>query len=1131
MTETQNGVPGTDTAGQRGLCIYGVKGCGKSVLAASLHDDLASHGRVSALFCFWGQSESLKKCVNMLSTLVWQLMKKIPENDFDKVASHIMSDLPVSVPNLLAALDMAVEAIKQPVHLIVDGIDESSDDWSHRDIGGLNVVSQLSTKHTNIRILVLGREPSIRPLLRVFPGFEITEELIRDDMNRFIASELDHVTSITTDELRSEVRAELLEKAGAIFLWVKLVVAELRRCYSVAEIRSTLKHLPQSLDEEYYRAFLQLAKRLAGVARVSIGSTYPQLRRVRSLFSLIVAAAEPLTLGELQHAYAVSVAPDPSHDWKDHLLASDGIIIACGDFIHVSSNKVYLGHTSVEEFLTRPAGQWKAQPDIEYFRLNVAECHQAVGMTCVDYLMLTDWGYPLSDDSFISLSQAHPFLLYAHKYAAYHFLQADSPNPDQLRKLDAFFSSNGFCKWVEYLVLHVFHDFTAAEYWIDLFQFSEWYETARRITDPSLLELLARRFAEELARRQLSYGVDDARTASWELIGNLATSWVFLDPKIQQTLVEPLDGPRYVAELGEDEDESTLDANISADSAMAAVGTLRGSSASTRPEVIAQQIHQISAMSNLPSRISPLQYASILFKVPMWMRCVAIQLDPAEMLFNAFLSASHKLPVLVVIVLSVFYRNIGRNGQGKQLCAIAVDRTKGQGTFEEATALGFMGDMERRDGDKQSCESYFRRSVEISRKLPRRLHNEVLMSNVTCALSGYLLRYGPEDEGVDLSNQLAERLSTPGPPSGSKWETYIRQSPIGATLRAVVFKILAKNLTEKGHCQEGMDILNKAVRCLRPSLGAANSSILELQIQKGWILHRSSKYYEAIAVWRDVVANFGSNQDEAFPALWGEAQSLVKLGRYDEVAGLLTAAKRHHAVTTARGWRVVSNLCDILHEQKRYDLARKEITKLDFTLNVHGLGMEEIVRIFTSFYRVMWGEEARQYTAGSAEEGQMGKFNIWLSNFITQQENGKKGKKELPLRNLVGISCALINLGRPGNAEQLLELVVPRLGSREASSLDDNSETLGQLAFFLEARTDDEATAAMFTRYTVSCKKVYGSKRSATHFAFECLAFAHLKCGKPHAAADAFKRVSEYAKGVHIRGSKIDGLDWAEVGA
>jgi hypothetical protein len=95
---------------------------------------------VSALFCFWEQSESLKGAVGMLSTLLWQLMKKIPAEDFDKVASEMTRDLPLLVPKLLDAIDMAVHAIKQPTHLIIDGIDESSEDWGRSDLGGLRVI-------------------------------------------------------------------------------------------------------------------------------------------------------------------------------------------------------------------------------------------------------------------------------------------------------------------------------------------------------------------------------------------------------------------------------------------------------------------------------------------------------------------------------------------------------------------------------------------------------------------------------------------------------------------------------------------------------------------------------------------------------------------------------------------------------------------------------------------------------------------------------------------------------------------------------------------------------------------------------------------------------------------------------
>lgn len=98
--------------------------------------------------------------------------------------------------------------------------------------GGLKLVMNLVKAHTNIRILLLGREAILRKALKQFPSLIITQELVQEDMARMISEELEHSTNIQTDEMRGHVQSVLEEKATAMFLWVRMIFQELRRCFS-----------------------------------------------------------------------------------------------------------------------------------------------------------------------------------------------------------------------------------------------------------------------------------------------------------------------------------------------------------------------------------------------------------------------------------------------------------------------------------------------------------------------------------------------------------------------------------------------------------------------------------------------------------------------------------------------------------------------------------------------------------------------------------------------------------------------------------------------------------------------------------------------------------------------------------
>ena len=93
-----------------------------------------------------------------------------------------------------------------------------------------------------------------------------------------------------------------------MFLWVKLVFQELRKCASPAEIRDKLQAIPRGLNEEYSWLFAQLISRVGGSSGAE-GLTM-QLRRARSLFVLLAGAAEPLSMEELRHAYAMTCSSD-----------------------------------------------------------------------------------------------------------------------------------------------------------------------------------------------------------------------------------------------------------------------------------------------------------------------------------------------------------------------------------------------------------------------------------------------------------------------------------------------------------------------------------------------------------------------------------------------------------------------------------------------------------------------------------------------------------------------------------------------------------------------------------------------------------------------------------------------------
>ncbi|RYP71370.1 hypothetical protein DL771_004858 [Monosporascus sp. 5C6A] len=197
----------------RALCIYGVKGCGKSVLALSMASELSRRGEESIFFSFWAQREGQRKLVHLLSTFVWHLLKKLPTEAFHDAAREVINSLPLTEQGLQEVIAKITPYIKSILYVVIDGVDESAEEWSLAESSSLKVMTRMMESFTNIRLLLLGREAALRESLKLFPGLEISPGLLKDDISLFIQACLERTPNILTSSLRDHVQTVLEEKA------------------------------------------------------------------------------------------------------------------------------------------------------------------------------------------------------------------------------------------------------------------------------------------------------------------------------------------------------------------------------------------------------------------------------------------------------------------------------------------------------------------------------------------------------------------------------------------------------------------------------------------------------------------------------------------------------------------------------------------------------------------------------------------------------------------------------------------------------------------------------------------------------------------------------------------------------
>ncbi|RSL66794.1 hypothetical protein CEP54_003561 [Fusarium duplospermum] len=512
------------------LCLYGIKGCGKSVLVKSIAERLTDMGEIALHFSFWAGSETQRKLLDLLRTILWQLLGHLPDVQVQHLSTPLVTEPSLNEHNVLDIIHKALHVIQSDIYCIIDGIDESTDNWTSRRDRCLQAVFALVEQHPKIHLLVSGREPTMRTLLKESPPtIEVTESLVQHDMRRFISVELQDALTIQNAEVEALVRTTLEAKSQIMFLWAALVFKELRRCYSIREIKKTLSQVPRDLDREYYRLFQQLMDRTGG----TLTKPSVSMKRAHRILSTILACAEPLTAQELCYAYAAQ--ENTSGNIEDDLIAVEGITDSCGDFLRVTEGRYHLVHTSAADFLIRPSEEWKDEDsDIEYFRVDPGDSQQSMCAACLGYMNTLDWGYPLTDNGARDLPSKYPFFLYSTKFLPYHLAKAlDLGRGSWANSYVAQFTgTRQACFFVEYVTFIVQNGLQDGE----MGELLYWFELLGADIDiPTSAFIHA--YQNELEHRRRQFGFADSRYESWR-----ALSLLFPVDLLQQRDLHPLAG-------------------------------------------------------------------------------------------------------------------------------------------------------------------------------------------------------------------------------------------------------------------------------------------------------------------------------------------------------------------------------------------------------------------------------------------------------------------------------------------------------------------------------------------------------------------------------------------------------------
>ncbi|WYZ44541.1 hypothetical protein EsH8_VII_000977 [Colletotrichum jinshuiense] len=363
-----------DDTRNRLLWIKGDPGKGKTMLLCGIVNELeklpVGTCTLSYFFC-QATDPSLNNAAAVLRGLIYQLLvqkrsliARIREK-YDHTGKRLFEDvnswdaLSKMLISILEELILKDPSL-QSTYLVIDALDECETNLDQL----LHLIVQVSSL-SGVKLVVSSRnrrdiEDKLQPTearTRLCLELKENSEHISWAVRIYITQCISELAQLQGDKvLQDQVRHRLQLKADGTFLWVSLVVQELRQAHSW-EILDIIDEVPAGLDRLYGRMIQQIQQ---------LSRKNPEL--CCNVLSAVTTAYRPLHLDELQ---ALTDLPQQN-------IAT--IVALCGSFLTIRDNMVYLIHQSAKDFLAL---------DSYVFPSGLALGHSTIALRSIEVLSRT----------------------------------------------------------------------------------------------------------------------------------------------------------------------------------------------------------------------------------------------------------------------------------------------------------------------------------------------------------------------------------------------------------------------------------------------------------------------------------------------------------------------------------------------------------------------------------------------------------------------------------------------------------------------------------------------------------------------------------------------------------------------
>ncbi|TVY68623.1 Vegetative incompatibility protein HET-E-1, partial [Lachnellula suecica] len=317
----------------------------------------------------------------------------------------------------------------RPQYWVIDALDECKAD---SDLVPL-LLKLLETGRVRVFLTSRNTFESHRQLVHS-KAKVISEEVLAHDTKSDIALYLEanmHDLPSVDENARQQMLDTILSKSAGCFLWVTLVMQELRRVHTSVEIRLVLENVPSDMSELYSRILDSMSQ-----------SPYGKML-AKTILIWAVCSARPLTTNELHHALQI--------DLKDTIDSIErSIASSCGQLVFIDpQSRVQIVHQTARDYLI-------SAYNTSEFSIDKRLGSTQLAMTCLTYLNGKEMQGPfirkLSLNSIVK--ERSPFAHYACTSFFHHIVNVPSTNDDVMSALSKFLSSSNVLVWIEYIAQH-----------------------------------------------------------------------------------------------------------------------------------------------------------------------------------------------------------------------------------------------------------------------------------------------------------------------------------------------------------------------------------------------------------------------------------------------------------------------------------------------------------------------------------------------------------------------------------------------------------------------------------------------------------------------------------------------------